>query len=218
MTQKKETTLLDSIQSEVSQEASPMLEFLVNHASKIFAALIAFIILLLVFGGWNYFSGSKKRDNEEALGKILVMPENAAKITALEEFIAGNSGQIKTAATLALAQSSGSQQLPEKSATSWAELAKEVDAPTRLIAIIAQANSLSSQGKHPEALAALEAALSSAPLEAKPTINSLIAGEAESLGEWDKAIAACDALVAAMDVPEAKRVWEQRRAYYLSKK
>lgn len=218
MTQQKESTLLDSIQSEVSHEASPMLEFLVKHAGKIFAGLVAFILVLLLFGGWNYFSGSKKRNAEEALGKILIMPETSEKITKLEEMLADGPDGLKQATLLAIAQSSAAQGQLEKAASAWAEVAKNTDGPTKLVAALSQASTFSAQGKYAEALAVFEGILAYAQDDIKPNINSFIAVTAERMGDWDKAIAACTAIIDSLKQPDEKGIWEQRRAYYMSKK
>lgn len=218
MTQNKEATLLDSIQSEVSREATPMLDFLVKHARKIFMALIALIAVIIVFGVWNYMSGSKQRDAEEALGKILIMPDTSAKLETLAGFAGTAAPAHKNAALMALAQSASIQKQYDKAAEAWGQVATGADAATRFVASIAQATALSAQGKHGEALSLLESIQATAPLEAQPMINSYIVSAAEQLGNWDKAIAACDAIIRQAENPDAKDIWEQRLAYYAAKK
>lgn len=218
MTQNKETTLLDSIQSEVSREASPMLEFLVKHAKKIFLALIALIAVILIAGVWSYVSGGKQRDAEEALGKILIMPETSAKLEALEGFAGTAASEYKKAALMALAQSASAQGKHEKAAEAWAQVAQGADPATRLVAGVAQASALSAQKKNAEALALLESLLASAPAESLPILHSHIVSVAEQLGDWDKAIAACDAIIRLTESPDGKLMWEQRLAYFAAKK
>lgn len=121
MTQNKQATLLDSIQSEVSREASPILEFLVNNSRKIFMGLTLFVLLVLGFGIFTYYTVSQQRSAQEALGKILIMPESAAKITQLEAFAASGKPELKTAALMALANSASLQNLPDKAAQAWGE-------------------------------------------------------------------------------------------------
>lgn len=218
MTQNKESTLLDSIQSEVSREASPMLDFLVKHALKIFLALIALIAVIVVFGVWNYLGNSKQRDAEEALGKILIMPDTTAKLEALEAFADSASDKRKNAALMALARSATAQGQPEKAAEAWSRVAQSADAPIRMVAGIAQANALSAQGKNAEALVILESMLLSAPSESLPMINSHIVLLAEQMGNWDMAIAASGEVIRRLENPESIALWEQRLAYFASKK
>lgn len=218
MTQNKEVTLLDSIQSEVSKEASPMLEFLVNHARKIFIFLAALIVLIIVVGVFNYSAGNKQREAEEALGKILVMPESSSKLAALEEFSLGAPKDMQTAVFMAIAHSAVLQNNMEKAVEAWGKVAASADAPTRFAAGIAQATALAAQDKVEEAIIQLETLLVSAPAEAKSMINAQIVDLAERSGNWDKAIAASDAILTQMGGAQGREVWEQRKAYFISKK
>lgn len=219
MTQNRQTTLLDSIQSEVSREASPILEFLVKHSRKIVLAFAVLIVLVLAAGAFSFYTVSQKRETREALGKILVMPETQAKIAALESFADGAGPGVRTAAFMALANSATLQNMPEKAMRAWSEVAKTADAATRLAANLAQASALHRQGKDAEALTLLEGLLASAPADAQATVNSLIVSVAESLGNWDRALMACGAIVNQMNAgSEARAIWEQRLAYFASKK
>lgn len=218
MTQNKETTLLDSIQSEVANEASPMLDFLLKHASKIFFALVAFIVVVVAFGIWNYADGNNYKEAGEALGKILIMPEDANKIAALEEFSASAEKPLRQAALMALAQSASLQKQYDKAAAAWTEAAPLLDAGNRLVANISLANIMALGGRHSEALASLEALVKTAPEEMRVTINAQIVGLAEVLGEWDKAIAACEAIIPAVKNPVDQGLWQQRLAYFTAKK
>lgn len=218
MTQNKEATLLDSIQSEVSREASPMLDFLVRHARKIFVALLALITVIVVFGVWSYLNAGKQREAEEALGRILILPDDPAKLEALTGFAGGAAPELKTAALLALAQSATLQQQPEIAAGAWAQISQLADPATRLVAEVGQAGALSAQGKNAEALSLLESLLPTVPAEAVPVLNAYIVSVAEQLGDWDRAIAACEAIIGQSPNPDAQSVWEQRRAYFISKK
>lgn len=218
MTQNKEATLLDSIQSEVSREASPMLDFLVKHAKTIFLILILFIVAIMALGVWNYMSGNKQKEAEEALGKILVMPENSEKIAALEAYNGSATPEFKNAALLALAKSAALQGQPDKAAAAWTELGKSQSASIRMVAELARANMLSAEGKNAEALTILEALLASSPADVQPVISTYIVSVAEALGNWDKAIAACDNIIRGVTSPEAKSMWEQRLAYFAAKK
>ena len=218
MTQNKETTLLDSIQSEVSREASPMLDFLIRHAKTIFLFLLVFIAAIMAFGVWNYMSGSKQKEAEEALGKILILPETSGKLAALEEYSGSAAPEFKNAALLAIAKSAALQNQPDKASAAWAELGKSQNAPLRLVAELARAGSLSSQGKNAEALALLDSLYSSSPADVQPVISTYIVSVAEALGDWDKAIAACDNIIRGVDNPDAKSIWEQRLAYFAAKK
>lgn len=218
MTQNKEATLLDSIQSEVSKEASPMLEFLVKHARKIFLFLAALIALIVVVGVFSYSAGSKQREAEETLGKILIQPETSAKLAALEEFSAGAPKKMQTAVFMAIAHSAALQNNMEKAAEAWGKVAASADTPTRFVAGIAQATALAAQDKVAEAIVQLESMLASAPSEAKSMLNAQIVDLAERSGNWDKAIAASDAVLTQMGGAQGREVWEQRKAYFISKK
>lgn len=218
MTQEKQTTIIDSIQSEVSREASPLLELLIRHSKLIFLVLIALIAAIVAAGIMEYRSSSSQRDAEEALGKIIIMPEDPSKLAALQEYADKADAKMKNAALFALMYSAGQQGDREKAVATWDAIAKNNEGAIKIIATIAEANNLAASGKQAEAIAVLESLQAQAGPAAVSTINAMIADLAESAGDWDKAIAACESIIRTEGSNQDKSIWEQRIAYFQTKK
>ncbi|MDR2051336.1 MAG: hypothetical protein LBQ63_06160 [Deltaproteobacteria bacterium] len=210
-------TLLDSIQAEVSGEASPLLSFLMKHARLIFLVLFALIALVVAAGVWNYYSSSRLKDMREELGRIIIMPETGSKLAALEDFSAKADAKIMNAALLALMQSATAQGRQEKAAEAWRRLAAG-DGAFAFVARLAEAEALSRLEDIPGGIARLEALLPEALPEEYAVINGFIADMAEKNGDWERAAAACAAVLERNAALADKNAWEQRLAYYRAKR
>lgn len=218
MTQEKQVTLLESIQSEVSKEASPFLEFLVRNSKWIFGGLIALIAAIIVVGVWNYYSGKQSKAAEEALGKIIVMQESSDKLEALQAYADNADKSMKNPALFVIMYSATKQGDREKATQAWRDIAASNDGSIKTIAIIAEARNLSASGKSEEAISLLEGVLPNATPDISAVVNGLIVDLAENAENWDRAIAACEAIMRLPASGMNTDSWEQRIAYFQSKK
>jgi tetratricopeptide (TPR) repeat protein len=207
---------MDSIQAEVSKEASPLLDFLIKHAAKLVAGLVALIVLIAGAGIWKYYTGKTHRETREKLGLILIAPSSEDKIARLETFIAGAPDDLKRAAWLALMETAGQIGNHEKAAQAWARFESGSKAAD-LVAKIGEAQSLSVAGKHAESLALLEKLLESSQPEASAVINDLIIVEAESLGQWGRALEACESVLGGASAYVNQNEWKLRADYFRQK-
>ncbi|MDR2504425.1 MAG: hypothetical protein LBD82_08630 [Deltaproteobacteria bacterium] len=213
----QDRSLLDSLQAEVSREASPLLVFLIDHAKFIFAALVVFILVIAAAGVLTYTSAGHKKTQEEALGRILIMPEDGARLTALEEFASKADKEARTAALLALMHSAVKQNLPEKALDAWRKTAQTGNPALSFIARLAEARLMAEQGDPAGGAIILEAMLREAAPEEQAALCAALADMAEQAGDWSKAAAACEEMLRLPGTAQDKTMWEQRLAYFKSR-
>lgn len=221
MPEKNPATLMESIQAEVPSEASPLLEFLAARGRLIFFILLGLAALALAAGIWSWHASKRDKEGAEELGRLIIMPEGEAKLSALERFAAGVEAKERAPVLLALMQSASRQGLEDKAALIWGELASSTGGAFAFVAGLAEARGLAAQGRALEGIARLEAMLADVSAAASATasadefivINGMIADMAEAAGLRERAAAACAANMSRAGLDERK-VWEQRQAYY----
>ncbi len=82
------TELLNSVESEVSKESAPLLEFLVRHARKIGLAIVVLVVVLAGYGGYRWWEARNHAAGMKDLGRVLVAgasPEQLRKVLAFAE-------------------------------------------------------------------------------------------------------------------------------------
>ena len=221
MSQKKPatppSTLMGSIQSEVSKEASPFLEFLIRNSKKLIAAAVVLAVAAIGYGSWSVYQAEQLGDAREALGMILAQPDSDERFEALKKFSADAHEGVKPAAFMALAQGAEMRGDYALMAESWAQVASLTVNPMRATARMAEAGALEKQDKKEEALALLNELEKDVPQEFKPALQSRISELAEELGRLDLAIAACESMIAASEANTDKTYWQQRLVYLRAK-
>ena len=218
MTQQQNTGLVESLQSEVAKEASPLLEFLIRNARKIFLALLGIILVIVALGIWNYYSSSKLNDARDELGMIIVQPKGQAKTAALEAFVAKAPDELKPGALLALALSADSDGNYDKAASAWSQFSALSEGKITFIAKYGEASALARGGKTSEALKLFESMQGGLSNMEAVSVNLRIVDLAEIDGNIDRAIRACEDIINAEITAESKPFWEQRLNWLKQKK
>ncbi|MDR1243248.1 MAG: tetratricopeptide repeat protein [Deltaproteobacteria bacterium] len=221
MSQQKNRTLIDSIQTETAKEASPFLEFLIRNSKKITLSIVLIILIAVGVSGWSMYQENRLADAREELGLILAGQDAGARLETLNAFVQRvELAEIKTAALLALAYESAEAGNHALASSAWEELSLLVpaDSPMRFTAQMGMANELNNLGKTPEALALLESLLGNAPVELTLAINVALMDLAEKSGQWDKAIQACEAMLNNAPATTDKSYLRQKIAYLQLKK
>jgi len=191
--------LVDSLQAEVADEASPLMLFLIEHARKIAIALA--LCILTIIGYWFYSSHANKVALVDAqrLGAILIISDPAMRLERLEAFVPSAPASLKHEAWLALANAAVQMQDYPKAYAVF-ERIRGFDPALKATATLGMANALAQQEKNAEALSLLNAALPDLKGPEAINANIRIILLAEVIGEYARAIAACDAILA---TPEA---------------
>jgi len=191
--------LVDSLQAEVAAEASPLMLFLIEHARKI--AIMLTLFVLAIIGYWFYLSHADKVAAADAqrLGAILIISDPAMRLERLEAFVPGTPVSLRHEAWLALANAAVQMQDYAKAYTAF-ERIRGFDPVLRGTAALGMANALAQQEKYADALSLLNAALPELKGPEAINANIRIISLAEVTGNYARAIAACDAILA---TPEA---------------
>ena len=213
MTDKSEnpSTLLGSIQSEVAVEASPMLEFLARNARLIIAGILLFIAAIGGYGLYVWQSGKALRAEQEAFGRIMVMTDAPKRLEALTAYVAKAPQATRFSALFALAQTAGQTQKHEEAYKAWEQL-RGLDPSMKVPATFGMAQALMAQDKPKEALALYEGLLQGIKDADVANVNSRIAILSENMGDYKRAITACEAVLAKPAQPEDVSFWTQKAA------
>ena len=203
-------SLMGSLQGEVAAEASPMLQFLIDHARLIAIGVVLFIVAIL--GYWVYASNQQSAKAEQQLefGRLVTGKTGAARIAALEEYMKTAPASLHSAAWFAIAETAQQEKDYAKAYTAWEQIAK-VDPSIRITATLAMAQALVEQGKDAEALKLLDSISSGLGVNDLVNVNSRIAILAENLGQYDRAIAACEVITSNPSVGDTS-FWVQKIA------
>lgn len=206
--------LVDSLQAEVAAEASPLMLFLIAHARLIAFLLVVFI--LAIGGYWLYSSYEEKARLEDArtLGAVLVLADPAVRVERLEAYIPDAPAGMKREAWYALAAAAAQTGDYVRMYKAW-EAIRGFDPTLRGTAGLGMANALALQEKYAEALNVLEAAVPELQGPEAVNVNMRIALLAEVAGEYARAIAACDAILASPEAaadPRMLNLFGQKKA------
>ena len=213
MSQQKNPNLIDSIQSEVSKEASPLLEFLIRNSKKIALGVALVVIVAVAYGSYTLYADGVVEDAREELGRIVVRPDSPEKIQNLLSFAESAPGELKIAALMAAASAATAGEDHELAADAWARVAELSGEPMYFSAKMGEAGALSRQGKDQEALDLLLSLQPKVPAAMLPVLNGMIIETAEQLGRWDVAMGACEAVIGNDEVNMDKSFWRQRLEY-----
>ncbi|UZP68055.1 tetratricopeptide repeat protein [Desulfovibrio mangrovi] len=186
--------IVGELQHGISEEAQPLLKFLVNNFRAILIGLGA---ILVVIGGYGIYDYSTKKALASArmeLGDILINKDGADQVSTLEAFIAKAPEKLRPAALFELARLSLEKKDYDKAAGAWASLAGMTDGEMGFVARLGKAQALAASGKMEEAFSELETAESVAPDAFKNITKLQFAVVAEQAGKLDRALAAYEAL------------------------
>ena len=206
-----QATLVDSLQSEVSAEASPLLLFLIAHARKIALFLVLFIIAIA--GYWFYSSQASKLEQQEALalGQIMIVSDPALRLEKLEAFVPNAPGSVQRAAWFAIMEAATMLQMHDKAYTAWKKIA-DFGPGVKVPAAMGMASALAEQEKFREALDLLNGVALELKGQDLVNVNARISVLAEVVEDYPRALAACDVIIAGVTNPTEMKIWAQKKA------
>lgn len=204
-------SLVDSIQSEVAAEASPLLQFLVEKARYIAIGIVLFIAAII--GYWVFASQAESRrvDDLKSLGEILVVANAETRLAKLEAFSANAPDAMKSAVLFNILEAAVAAGDMDKQYAAWEGISR-LTPEIKVNALLGMSEIRARQGKYQEALALLDGVagtLDEADLE---LVNLRIVLLAEYLGDTSRALAACDAVLAVPDIGADAAFWAQKKA------
>lgn len=191
---------MDSLQAEVGAEASPMMRFLIKNARVIVFGVLLFIAAIVAFWAYSWQADNKRVAEKITLGRIITIADAKQRLAQLESFLPDAPDSVRRAAWFALLDAAYEDKNQEALYRAWEAIggfSPTMDAT----AARGMANALTAQGKHREALNVLDKASASLRQPDIADINMRIVLLAEYLGDYERALPACDAIIAADENP-----------------
>ena len=186
----EQNAILGQLQSEVSKEATPLLEFVVKNAKYLVGIVLVLIVAIAATGLWRWHEQSVIREAEQELGKILLNPSVGQRIPALEKLLGTAPASMHTGLQLEIAIAALEQEDLSRAAAAY-EKVRESDpnSATGLMAGLNQADILMRSGKYAEALAVLDVIEKKAPETLRAMIAEAQAVNAEQSNQLQRALA-----------------------------
>lgn len=196
--------ILNELQSEVSTEAAPLLQFILKHAGLIMTALGLCALLLAGGASYRWYAARSTAEAQNQLATLTMMAGSPEKVAALDQFVAQAPESVRLAAMLELANAALAVNNLDKATEAFAMLQKSDTAqPLGNIAALNEAQTLMRVGKFDAALEVMEALSSTVSEENRTFINSILAETAQAAGKTARAITVYDQLAASATGPEA---------------
>lgn len=196
--------LLDGIQSEVSAENAPLLEFITKYASYIAGGCLAILLILGGMGVWKWYHGGKQREAQEELARINLQLKGAEHDDALGKLAQNAPDSVKLSVYLSLGQSALENGNPVLAAEAYAKAADlDKDGALGTIAALGGAGSLLMQAKYTQALALLQELEARAPqITNSIQFQQMLAEAANKAGDYGVAQKTYQRLAEEVHTPE----------------
>lgn len=197
--------LLTELQSEVSTEAAPLLQFIIKNAALIVGALFLFVLILAGTAGYNWYTSRAAHQAQAELARVIISTQGADRITALEAFAAQAPVSIRTATLLALAEAALAQENYTLAAQAFGQVADaDKTGAVGLLAGMNQGQTLLRADKAAQAVSVLESVESRTPESQRTLVRQILAEAALADNNFARARQAFDALAGASTGGEAE--------------
>jgi hypothetical protein len=189
--------ILGELQSEISVEAAPLLRFVARHAALIMVLLGLCVAAVAGAGAWQWYAGKRDEEAQTRFARLLLQPQGAARVSALESFAATAPDAVRLAAWMELGLAALAEKDHAQAAAAFARVAAlDSNKPFGAVAALAEVQTLMQAGKAAEALARLEPLENTVPEHMRVQVRGLIALNARQAGKTDRAIKAYEDLLA----------------------
>lgn len=197
--------ILNELQSEVSTEAAPLLQFILKHAGLIMTSLGLFALLLAGTASYRWYSARSVAQAQTELATLTMRADGQEKYAALAQFVSKAPESVRMAALLELANAALAIQQYDKAAEAFASLQKSDAAkPLGNMAAFNEAQVLMRENKFDAALQVLEVLNNGVSEENRTVVLSVLAEAAQAAGKNERAITAYEQLAASNTGPEAE--------------
>jgi len=180
--------VMGELQSEVSAEAAPLLQFIVRHVSVIVGVVLLLIAGILATGIYQWNSARNLREAQTALGKILTGAAGADRAAALEALVKDAPESMRTGLWLEVAAAAQEAGDYAKAAAAFARVGQLDKTTLGLVSVMNQADMLLRIGDAAQSLSVLEPLLAGAPETMRFVVREAVAMAAEAAGDSGKAI------------------------------
>ena len=184
-------SLLRDIESEVTQETRPLLQFIVNNAKLIIGVVVGLLAALAVAGAWRWHTQSQQEALQGELGQIMHQRPAPEQLDTLEKLAKDAPARLQAAVYAVEAQSALAQQNYAKAAEAYGRVARSLaDMPLGVLGSVNEAASLFGAGKFDEGLKILEPIAAKLPKEASMQVRAMLGEAAAKAGKADLAASA----------------------------
>ncbi|MCT4534437.1 tetratricopeptide repeat protein [Halodesulfovibrio sp.] len=175
--------LVDSLQKNISQEAAPLLNFVLKHVKAIAFGLVLLTGTIAGFGIYNYVHEGNIAKAQETLTELTSAPLNEAQLAKLKKFAETSPVQVRPAALLALAKASLRAENYASAVDAWGTLQALNIESMRDIAGLGKADAYARMGDYKKAQEVLTQMLSSASEAYRLPAKHQLAMMAEKSGD-----------------------------------
>lgn len=211
--------LLKEMQQEISPEATPLWQYINDHAPKIAAVVVGLVVLI---GGYAFYRGyheGKVDEAKQALALIISKNDPAKVLTELEQFKSSAPSELKMAVELEIAKYASQQEDFAKAQQAYSYVMQEDQYSS--LGIVSALNAAALYGhteQFAEAVKIYEDIVSHCPKDVQSVVYFQLGEMAERLGDKDKAIKAYqDGINLFEDVNSTDVIFYQSRIKALSK-
>ena len=197
--------ILGELQSEVSVEAAPLLQFIARHAAAIMVLLGLFVAVVVGAGVWQWYASTRDAEAQSNFARLLLQQQGAARVNALENFAATAPNSVRLAALMELGLAALAEKDAARASAAFARVAAlDKDKPLGVAAALADAQTLMQAGRGAEALAVLEPLENTVPEYMRVQVRGLIALGALQAGNAERAVKAYEDLLAGAQGEDAE--------------
>ncbi|MDR2727481.1 MAG: tetratricopeptide repeat protein [Deltaproteobacteria bacterium] len=190
--------VMGGLQSEVSVEAAPLLQFMIKHIGVIVGIVLFLIVGIVATGAYQWHSSRSLHEARMALGKILTGGTTGAdRVKALEALVQDVPASMRIGLWLEVAAAAQEAQDYAQAAVAFGRVGQLDKSPLGFVSLMNQADMLLRTGDAAKALDVLEPLVTSAPETMRLTVRESVAGAAEAAGDTQKAIAMYQSMLAA---------------------
>ncbi|MDR1776900.1 MAG: hypothetical protein LBR31_03610 [Desulfovibrio sp.] len=211
-------SLLSEIQTEVSAESAPLLNFMLRHANAMVALVVGLLLLVAGVGAWQWRSGVKNAEAADEIARVCTASSGEARIRALADLARTAPDRVRLSAYMTLGQYAAQDGDDAAAAEAYAQAARLAgEGPFAAAALLARAGALLRAGNSAEALSLLQDVEQRLPQRARiPQLRQMIAEAAISAGQKD--VAAAVYMELAQAAPEREGEYFRARAAALEGK
>ena len=119
-------SILRDIESEVTQETRPLLQFIVNNAKLIVGVVVGLLVALAVAGVWRWHTQSQQEALQGELGQIMHQRATPEQLDALEKLAKDAPARLKAPVYAVQAQSALAQQNYAKAGEAYGKAAATI--------------------------------------------------------------------------------------------
>ncbi len=203
--------MMGELQSEVSVEAAPLLQFITRHVALIVGVVLLLIAAIVATGVYQWYTAKTVREAQLSLGKVLTSTTGEAKIQALEALLPDMPGSMREGVQLEIALAALLVENYEKSAAAYGAVAAMDKGLMGAVAAMDQADALLRGDRAAEALSVLEELERTAPETMRVMVWESLGSAAEAAGKPERAAKAYESLVAHGDAVGADLAYYRAR-------